>query len=370
MRIIISGGGTGGHIYPAIAIAKTIAGRERDAEILFVGTEGGLESQLVPREGLDFAAIRVRGFRRKLSADTVKTVIELFKGMADAFRILKEFKPDVVIGTGGYVAGPVLMLAALRGIPTLIHEQNVLPGITNRILARFADKVAVSFKEAAEYFSTPGKIVVTGNPIRKELLGKNREKSIQKLGFRKDLPLVLVFGGSKGSKGLNDAMLEVISLLYYERAFQLLHVTGSDRYDQFMEGLAGRGIDLKAESHISVIPYLHDMPDALAAAELVVTSAGAITLAEITAVGVPAILVPKAYATDNHQEYNARALEKNGAAIVILEKELDGKRLYRQIEELLKDKDALRYMRKASRSMGRLDAADRIYRLVKEIATK
>ncbi len=370
MKVIISGGGTGGHIYPAISIAKTILDRERNAEILYVGTGKGLESYLVPREGLKFASIRVKGFRRKLSLDTVKTVIELCRGMMDADKIVRQFKPDIVIGTGGYVAGPVLMTAALRGIPTLIHEQNVLPGITNRMLARFVDKVAVSFSEALKYIHDDRKAVVTGNPVRKEILEKDRETSTRVLGFDGKKPLVVVFGGSKGSARINRAMANVISRLYLTKKFQLLHVTGSDHYHTFMNQLKDRGIDLRQDAEIKIMEYLHKMPEALAAADLIVTSAGAITLSEITAVGVPAILIPKSYATDNHQEYNARALEKKGAAVVILERELEGNSLYSRIDKLVGDEKMLTTMRKASRQMGTADAADRIYEMIEQLVQK
>lgn len=370
MRVIVSGGGTGGHIYPAISIAKSILEKESDAEILYVGTEKGLESILVSEEGLDFMPIRVKGFRRKLSLDTLKTVFEVFKGMVDADKILRRFKPDIVVGTGGYVAGPILIMAAIRKIPTLIHEQNVLPGVTNRILARFVDRIALSFKEAVKYFNSPGKVIVTGNPVRREILKKNRETSMRVLGFEAEKPLVVVFGGSKGSFSLNRAMIEVISQLYRYNDFQLLHVTGNNHYSDFLKRLESRGVNLKGNTHIKVVQYLHKMPDALAAADLVLTSAGAITLAEITAVGIPSILVPKSYATDNHQEYNARAMEKNGAAVVVLERELDGQRLYMQLVELIKDKNTLKYMRKASHKMGKIDASDKIYRMVKELVEK
>lgn len=367
MKVIISGGGTGGHIYPGISIADTLMEKDIKTEILFIGTASGLESTLVPRKGYRFEAIRVKGFRRRVSIDTFKTLILLLKGMRDAGKILKDFDPDIVIGTGGYVAGPVLFLAALKGIPTLIHEQNVLPGVTNRILGRFVDRVAVSFEEAVKYFNNKNKVVVTGNPIRKEILEKTKDVSIRALGLKPELPLVLVFGGSKGSGKLNNAVLEVIYRLAERPEFQLLQVTGNDHYDKFTDMLKKRGISHEKLEHIKIVPYLHQMPDALTAADLVITSAGAITLAEITAVGIPAILIPKSHATDNHQEYNARALERKGAAVVILERELNGKKLYLQVSELVRDKKVLHHMRKASKQMGKIEAADRIYEVIREL---
>lgn len=367
MKVIVCGGGTGGHIYPALSIADCLVEKRKGTKILFIGTAAGLESTLVPQKGYAFRPIRVKGFRRKLSLDTLKTLIELARGLTDASRALKEFRPDIVIGTGGYVAGPVLLIAALKGIPTLVHEQNVLPGVTNRILARFVDRIAVSFEEAKKYFANRSKVVVTGNPVRKEMLGKNRTLSARTLGFDPGMPLVLIFGGSKGSGTLNNAVLDVMTRITTHSRIQFLHVTGEAHFESFCSGLKSRGIDSDRLCNIKVVPYMHRMPDALAAADVAITSSGAITLAEITAVGVPAILIPKAHATDNHQEYNARAMEEKGAASVILEKELSGERLYAEINRLVNDKKTLAQMREASRRLGRTDAADRIYDVAAEI---
>ncbi|MBA1333687.1 MAG: UDP-N-acetylglucosamine--N-acetylmuramyl-(pentapeptide) pyrophosphoryl-undecaprenol N-acetylglucosamine transferase [Firmicutes bacterium] len=367
MKVIICGGGTGGHIYPALSIADCLVEKRKNTEILFIGTAAGLESTLVPQKGYAFKTIRVRGFRRKLSLDTLKTLIELARGLTDASRVLKEFRPDIVIGTGGYVAGPVLLIAALKGVPTLVHEQNVLPGVTNRILGRFVDRIAVSFEEAKKHFSNTSKVVVTGNPVRKEILGNNKEMSTRAFGFEPGIPLVLIFGGSRGSSKLNNAVLDVMSRITAQSRVQLLHVTGEAHFEYFSSELKSRGIDLDRLYNVKVVPYMHRMPDALAAADVVVTSSGAITLAEITAIGVPSILIPKAHATDNHQEYNARAMEGKGAATVILEKELSGERLYTEINRLVNDKRTLAQMREASRMLGRTDAADRIFDVVSQM---
>ncbi|HAA64214.1 MAG TPA: undecaprenyldiphospho-muramoylpentapeptide beta-N-acetylglucosaminyltransferase, partial [Thermoanaerobacter sp.] len=195
MKYLFAGGGTGGHIYPAIAIAKEILKNEKDAQILFVGTKKGLENELVPREGFELKTITVQGFKRKLSLDTLKTIYKAMVGLKEAYDILKEFKPDVVIGTGGYVGGPVLMMAALKGIPTLIHEQNAFPGLTNKVLSRFVKVVAVSFEESVKYFKNKEKVVVTGNPIRRELLKVTKEEGLKNLGFYSDKPLIVSVGG-------------------------------------------------------------------------------------------------------------------------------------------------------------------------------
>ncbi|HZX46119.1 MAG TPA: undecaprenyldiphospho-muramoylpentapeptide beta-N-acetylglucosaminyltransferase [Clostridia bacterium] len=360
MRVIVTGGGTGGHIYPALAIADTLRSRDKDGQILYIGTAGGLESRLVPERGYRFRAVRVKGFRRSLSIDTVKSMMELFKGLVDAGRIIREFKPDVVVGTGGYVAGPVLMVAHLRGIPTVIHEQNVLPGATNRILGRLADAVAVGFEEAVKYFGKKDRVFVTGNPIRKEITTGSKAEALKEFGFVPGQPVVLSFGGSKGSVKLNRAVAEVIARLSAEGGFQLLHTTGEDHYSAFLEDLEKRGVEVGASKSIKVLPYLHRMHQGLAAADLVITSAGAITLAEITAVGVPALLVPKSYVAGNHQEYNARALEARGAAVVLTEKELDGAVLYDIVSKLVGSRQRLQSMKKASRMLGKIDAAKKI----------
>lgn len=366
MRVVLSGGGTGGHIYPALSIAETLLKRDKSADILYIGTESGLESTLVPKLGYPFKTIRVKGFSRRLSIDTLKSFIELLKGMGDANRILNEYRPDIVVGTGGYVAGPVLMVAHLKGIPTVIHEQNVLPGVTNRILGRFAGSIAVSFDEAVKYFKNRDRVIVTGNPIRPEILTQFKSEAIKELGFGEKIPIVLSFGGSKGSDKLNSAMLGVITNLRREGVFGILHATGQDKYQDFMAALGSERPEPGKNGHIRIVPYLDNMPQALAAAELVITSAGAITIAEITAMGLPAILIPKSHAVDNHQQYNARALEEKGAAVVLLEKDLDGNRLNSEVRTLIKDKARLRAMGKASKKMGKIDAAHKICDIIVE----
>ncbi len=370
MKVIICGGGTGGHIYPGLSIADSLHKRNEKVQILYIGTASGLESSLVPKQGYEFKAIRVKGFRRRLSTDTVKSSVELIKGLSDANRIISKYKPDIVVGTGGYVAGPVLLVAHLRGVPTLIHEQNVLPGATNRILGRFVDVIAVSFEEAIKYFGKKKRVFVTGNPIRREILGGSREEGIKEFGFTQGIPFVLCFGGSKGSGKLNQAMVEVIANLHREGGFQLLHITGEGHYNAFLEALKARKIEPGNISGIRVMPYLHRMPQALAAADLVISSAGAITIAEITAVGIPALLIPKSHVVDNHQEYNARMLERKGAAVVLLEKQLDGDVLYNRISEIIRDAKLIMSMKEASKKIGKADAAERICDIIIEMLIK
>lgn len=366
MKIIITGGGTGGHIYPALSIARKIKDTYKDVEILYVGTENGLESKLVPKEGFNFYPIRVKGFSRKLSKDTFYSIKELFLGMNDARKVLKDFAPDVVIGTGGYVCGPVVFLAALRRIPTMIHEQNAFPGVTNKILSKFVDRVAGSFEESIARFNNSKKVKITGNPVRQDLFKIDKEVAYKELEVDKNFPFIVCFGGSGGQRSLNDPMLKFIAKNAKNEKIQILHITGERFYDEFIRDLKEMGID-KLEKNIKVVPYFHEMPMALNIADLAITSGGAITIAELTAIGIPSIIVPKAYTAENHQEYNARALEDKGASIMIKENDLNYELLSKAIDELLENPEKLKEMSNKSKAAGIRDADDKILKLMQEI---
>lgn len=365
MKYLIAGGGTGGHIYPALAIAWKIKNKDPKAEILYVGTEKGLESELVPREGLDFKTIRVMGMPRKISLGSFKAMKELLLGLLDANRIIKEFKPHIVIGTGGYVCGPVVYIAAKKKIPTLIHEQNAFPGITNKILARYVDRILVTFEESKKYFKNPEKIILTGNPIREDILKVDKNSAYKDLNINPNIPLILSFGGSGGQKKLNDAMFDVIKENIPNKNIQIIHITGKRFYDDFMNKLKKERLNIG--SNIRIMPYFYEMPKGLNIADLVITSAGAITLAEISAIGVASILIPKGYTAENHQEYNARTFEKNKASYVILEKDLTGKKLNSTIKKLIRDRDKLREMANRSKTLGKVDATERIVAIIEEL---
>lgn len=358
MRIIISGGGTGGHIYPAVTIAKTIAGMVQPCEILFVGTAEGMEADIVPKEGFNFAAVEARGFQRRLSLDTIRTVIKTLAGLGQSVKLLRSFRPDIVIGTGGYVCGPVLFTASLMGIPCLIQEQNVIPGITNRILARFVRKIAVGYPEAARFFGKQAdKVIATGNPIRPDVVSVSRQEGIKALELADNKLTLLVVGGSRGARTINTAMLDVYRHFAGRGDIQILHVTGQSEYNNIVDAVQRSGINIEKTGNIKIKPYLYDMPQALAAADVAVFRAGALGLAELTARGLPAILVPYPYAAENHQEFNARVLENHGAAVVIRDAELSGPRLVEAINELLSDRQRLDNMAQASKSLGRPEAA-------------
>lgn len=358
MRLILSGGGTGGHVYPAIAIANKIKEYHPDAEILFVGTRAGIEAEIVPKYGYKIEYIDVQGFRRKIDFDNVKRLIKFLKSLSDSKRIIKKFKPDLVIGTGGYVSGSVVLKASKMGIKTCIHEQNSFPGMTNKMLSKNVDLVMTSFEDSHKRFpdQAQSKLTFTGNPVRDEILNSDRVESRKRLGLSQDEKMLLVAGGSGGSEEINNALKKLIPALV-EGGIAFTIATGRAYYDDFMKNYA----NLDFGPNQKILPYLDDMANNLAAADLVIGSAGAISMAEMTAIGIPAVIVPKAYTAENHQEYNAKSLEKAGGAVCITERELNEDSLYDTVLGLLNDKDKLEEMAKASRAFGKRDAIDQIY---------
>lgn len=368
MRVLITGGGTGGHIYPALAIAKGIKEQVPEAHILYVGTSKGMEADIVPREGFTFRTVTVEGLTRKFTFRTLGTVLKTCKGCYEAYKILREFRPTIVIGTGGYVCGPVVMVAAFLKIPTLIHEQNAYPGITNKLLARIVDKVMVTFPESKKYFSPKANIRVTGLPVRPEIVQADRQKSMLSLGLNRDKFTVLVVGGSRGAQSLNRAIVDVLKEICRHDELQLIHMTGQLGYAETIEAIKTRGIDLVKCGNITVAQYLYNMDEVLASTDLVICRAGAATIAEITVRGIPAVLIPYPYASDNHQEYNARALADNGAAVMILDRDLNGDSLLNTIRNLYNDHERLTAMQESSTQLGRPKALKHILQTVIELS--
>ncbi|MBR1885045.1 MAG: undecaprenyldiphospho-muramoylpentapeptide beta-N-acetylglucosaminyltransferase [Schwartzia sp.] len=359
MRIIVSGGGTGGHIYPALTIVRAIQKQIPDAEFLYVGTKDGLEADLVPKEGIPFETVNIQGFKRSLTPENLLRGARAFGGVMKAMGIVRRFRPDVAVGTGGYVCGPILLASSLAGIPTLIQEQNVMPGVTNRFLSRFVSCVAMGTKEAAEHFPK-GKRIFTGNPVREEVLRARRDAGQESFGLDPAAKTVLVSGGSRGARSINRAMVGVLAHYAGKPGVQILHVTGKAGYDDTIARLQKAGVDLSGAGNLSVRPYLYDMPQALACADVAVFRAGAIGIAELTARGVPSVLVPYPYAAANHQEMNARAAASEGAARMILDKELTAERLLSVLAELLSEDAKLKRMAQAAKRLGRPKAADKI----------
>lgn len=358
MKVLLSGGGTGGHVYPAIAIANKIKEENPDCEILFVGTEKGIESEIVPKYGYELKTVTVQGFRRKIDFENVKRVFKLCKGLEQSRRIVKKYKPDIVIGTGGYVSGPVLFNSALNKTVTIVHEQNSFPGVTNKILSKVVTRVLTSFEDSHGRFpeESRDKLVLTGNPVRKEILQSRKSTSRKKLGISEDKKMVLCYGGSGGSEEINDAMRLVIKNMVKED-IAFIFATGKLYYDEFIGSLG----EISLKPYQRVMPYLDNMADGLSASDIVIGSAGAISLAEITALGKPSIIIPKAYTAENHQEYNAKSIESQGAGIAILEKDLTPEKLNEVVFKLLGDRELLIDMANASKSIGKPQAIDLIY---------
>jgi UDP-N-acetylglucosamine--N-acetylmuramyl-(pentapeptide) pyrophosphoryl-undecaprenol N-acetylglucosamine transferase len=364
MKIAVSGGGTGGHIYPALALIREIQKEDKNVEFLYIGTEKGLESKLVPRENIPFKSIHITGFKRKLSFENVKTVLRFLKGVRDSKKMLKEFQPDVVIGTGGYVCGPVVYGAAKMGIPTIVHEQNSIPGLTNKFLSRYVDKVAICFEEAREFFPEK-KVVLTGNPRASEVLGQDGIRGRLSSGLKLKVPTVLIFGGSRGARPINEAVVKSLTELS-SKPYQVLYVTGDVHYEEVKKEVELVG----NPDNVIIKPFIHNMPEVLAGVDLTVSRAGATTLAELTSLGIPSILIPSPYVTDNHQEKNALALSDNGAARLLLEKDLTGPKLVENIDQILGNEERLADMKKAAKKLGIPDAAARLHSLMKDLAEK
>ncbi|WP_134684581.1 undecaprenyldiphospho-muramoylpentapeptide beta-N-acetylglucosaminyltransferase [Brevibacillus migulae] len=362
MRVVLTGGGTGGHIYPALAIAREIARQHPEATFLYIGTDKGLESRIVPREGIPFKAVEISGLKRKLSLENVKTAWKFIRSVSRSKQLLREFRPDVVIGTGGYVCGPVVFAASRLRIPTIIHEQNVEPGLTNKFLARFVNAVCVSFEESLGHFPQK-KTTVTGNPRATEVLLGNALAGRASLNVPLGKRIVLIVGGSRGARAINEATRELLKDVSAYPDTHFVYVTGEVHYEAITVSLS----DWQLPENVTLLPYVHNMPDVLAATDVIVNRAGASFLAEITALGVPAILIPSPYVTNNHQEKNARGLERAGAAMVILERELSGQRLQQALDSLLRDPQHWQQMREASLKLGKPDAASAIYQVVKHV---
>lgn len=356
MKVILSGGGTGGHIYPALAIAEELRDRVENIEILYVGKKDSLEEELAKRNSIDFAPIRVKGLpRKKINKDSFLSIFELIKGLGDAGKILKNFKPNIVIGTGGYVCAPILLKAQSKGVPTLIQEQNAYPGKANRLIAKKVNSIAISFEEARKYFPEDRHILFTGNPIRKEFKSLDKEKALEELGFSEEEPLILSLGGSGGQESTNEAILEMMEN-QPNIPFRVIHITGKAHYDEFLKRMPK---NYNEEKYI-IQDYSHEIPNLLQVSSLVIASSSAMTLAEISATRNPSILIPKAYTAGNHQWHNAKSYENKGAALVIEESELNGNLLFEKINSILENTELRDKMSKETMKLGDVEAVSKI----------
>ncbi|MGI6734446.1 MAG: undecaprenyldiphospho-muramoylpentapeptide beta-N-acetylglucosaminyltransferase [Anaerovoracaceae bacterium] len=359
MKVIIAGGGTGGHIYPAIAIADKIKRKKPGCSILFVGTEKGMERKLVPESGYEIRFITASGVNRKNPLKNVIALRDFIRGSKQVKQILQDYQPDLVIGTGGYVCAPVIRMASKKGIRTFIHEQNAFPGLTNRMLEKYVEKVFISFPESKEYFKQKQKLVVTGNPVRREFVVSGIFDYRKKLQIEPGEFLVLSFGGSRGAAKINDTILELADAIRMVPGAKLVHITGNPYYESFCRRLHEKRIT--EEDGVRVLPYTNCMHEYMFASDLVICRSGAITAAELTACGKPAILIPSPNVTANHQYFNAKAIADKGGAVLIEEKDLTPEKLKSVVMHLMNNKEALNAMAKASAALGRTDGADAIY---------
>lgn len=354
MRVLIAAGGTGGHIYPGIAVAQEIMRRDPTSNVRFVGTARGLETKLVPQAGFKLTLIDSAGLKNVSLVARMKGLAILPKSFVSARRVVREFGPDVVVGAGGYVSGPVVLMAALLRRPTLVMESNALPGWTNRVLARFVDRAAVSFEQALPYFR--GKAVVTGNPVRREFFEippKRREPGRLSL---------LVFGGSQGARAINEAIVAALpALKNLPVGLRIKHQTGAADFEKVNAAYNAAGWN----EHAEVCSYIDNMMTDFAQADLIICRAGATTTAELIAAGKASIMIPFPFAADDHQRKNAEALEAAGAARMIVQQELDGERLVKEIRSLVENPLQLDHMEQASRGLARGDAAKAAVDLIK-----
>ena len=373
MRVLVSGGGTGGHINPALAIAGKIKSEDKDAVIEYVGTRKGLETKLVPKEGYKIHYVHVEGIKRKFSAANIKAAAEAVTSIFEAKRIIRNFKPDIVIGTGGYVCWPVLKAAASMNIPTVVHESNAYPGVTTRMLAKYADKILLNFSESAEYLqAAKGKLVTVGNPVKSEMFSLSRAECRKKLGIAPEERVLLSYGGSLGAQRVNETIFEMISQKLLPGDIRHIHATGSGYWEKAKERFLSCGFSLSDENTVKkgkteIKQYIYNMPQLLASADVVVCRAGAMTVSEIAATGKAAVFIPSPNVTDNHQYKNALVLKKANAAELIEEKELSPERLAEAVGTYFKDKALAERVSDNVRSFAEPKCLDKIYSVIKKL---
>lgn len=343
MRLILSGGGTGGHIYPALAIARGVEEVIPSVEILYVGTKNGLESKIVPNAGYDFKHIDISGIDRTSMLKASKSLIKFPKSFFEAREIVKSFKPDVVVGTGGYVSFPVVMASTFFSCKTIIHEQNAVLGLANKHLAKRVDYTLLTFEEAGKNIAAK-KVIVTGLPVRKEILAVDREQAKRELGLDSRFTLI-AFGGSRGAASINRAMLGIVDRYKDDADIQIIWITGENNYEEIEQQLKNRLNYSNLKCKLLLFPYMYDIEKALAVSDLAVCRAGASTLAELAILGLPAILIPYPYAAENHQEKNARALMEKKAVDMVIDEFLDGDTLYNKVQALRSDANKLSIMK-------------------------
>jgi len=364
MKMIVTGGGTGGHIYPAISIAEAYKKKNKNTKLLYVGRKQGLEAELVPNLGYDFKPISIE-YRKRGLLGAINHVKSLISSVLEARTIIREYNPDLIVGTGGYVSGPVMFVGALMGVKTAVHEANAFPGRANKMLSRYVDRVMISFAESEKSFKNKEKVVLTGNPVRQDFYGLDRAVCKKNVGVAEDQFLIISAGGSGGAKKINDVMIEIMSKVSGNKDYHLIHVTGKTYYEKFMKQLQDMRVTF--DENVQVIPYVYNMPEHMGAADLMITRTGASTLAEIGITGTPAILIPSPNVKDNHQEYNARSMEKMGAGIVMLESELNTNHVMGTIDDFRSNPEKLNAIRENCEKLPGKDALDIIVETLEDV---
>ena len=364
MKAIIAAAGTGGHINPALAIANKIKQEEPNSEIIFVGTDRGLENDLIPRAGYDLKRIEAYGFNRKISLDNVKKMYKTFKSIGQAKKIIQDFKPDIMIGTGGYICLPVALAASKLNVPIVLHESNAFPGVAIKMLSKKASAILVGFEDAKKRIKNAENVVVVGNPSKvKEISFTNsqKEKILKEIGLTDiEKPIVLVFGGSQGAQKINESFINIISKKVNEK-YQIIWATGPNQYEIIKTKLQNLNINIDNIPNVKILPYIYNMEEVMNCVDLVVSRSGAMTITEISIVGKPSIFIPFPYATENHQEYNAKVLEKVGAAKIILDADLDFNILNSTINEIISDKEKMCRMSENAHAVEIKNVDDKIY---------
>lgn len=364
MRVIIAAAGTAGHINPGLAIANKIKDEEKDSEIVFIGTTRGLENDLVPRSGYQLKTIDAYGLSKKISIDNLKKMYKTFKGYGEAKKIIKGFKPDIVIGTGGYICGATISAAHSLQIPTLLHESNAFPGKAVKMLAGKTDTILVSFNEAKDRIKNSKNVVFTGTPVKihKRDFGINeRFKIIKDVGLSEAKPIVLVFGGSQGAQRINDAILGILEN-GLNRHYQIFWATGPKQFDVIKERLRDKNVNINNVQNAKVVPYIYNMEEVMNVSNLIVARSGAMTITEISNLGKPSILIPLPNVSGDHQLYNAKVLADIGAAKIILNNELDYEVLNNQIEEIVLNKSRETQMAENAFKVSTDDVEEKIFR--------
>lgn len=369
MRVIIAAAGTAGHINPGLAIANKIKKEEKDSEIIFIGTTRGLENDLVPRAGYELKTIEAYGLSKKISIENLKNMYRTLKGYGEAKKIIKEFKPDIVIGTGGYICGATISSAHSLKIPTILHESNSFPGKAIQLLAKKTDTILVSFEDAIPRIKNGKNIVFTGTPVKiskKNYSETQRANIIASTGLDEKKPIVLVFGGSQGAKRINNTIIEIIKNKQ-NKDYQVIWATGPKQYDNIKEELEEVSIPINNIKNMKIIPYIYNMEELMNVVDIIVARSGAMTITEISNLGKPSILVPLPNVSHNHQLYNAKVLEKVGAAKIILDEEIDGQKLNTAIEQIISSKEKMKQMGQNALKISTVDAEEKIYKEIKNL---